>query len=134
MFDREQKIARNQKAIRFDPNSLTGKRMSSRLKDTLPFHIFIRRGKVLQMYRDFRRASRKVADKDLRRNLSMQIFDEFKSHKNKGDNAAIKLLLGEGTRNLAKLRSMSQVEEIPSSQVIDGVAEGRVGTGWPWSR
>lgn len=86
------------------------------------------------MYRDFRRASRKVADKDLRRNLSMQIITEFKSHKYKGDNAAIKLLLGEGTRNLAKLRSMSQVEEIPPSQVIDGVAEGRVGTGWPWSR
>lgn len=108
--------------------------MSSRLKETLPFHIFIRRGKVLQMYRDFRRASRKVADVDLRRNLSIQIFTEFKSHKGKDDNAAIKLLLGEGARNLVKLRSMSHVEEVPSSQEIGGVAEGRMGTGWPWSR
>jgi Complex 1 protein (LYR family) len=106
-------------------------KMASRLKDTLPFHIFIRRGKVLQMYKDFRRATRKVADKDLRIDLKNQVFSEFKSHKNKEDNAAIKLLLGEGTRNLARLRSMSDVEEVSGS---NDEQYGRVGAGWPWSR
>jgi hypothetical protein len=81
------------------------------------------------MYKDFRRATRKVADKDLRNDLKNQVFSEFKSHKDKEDNAAIKLLLGEGTRNLARLRSMSEVESDSNDEQY-----GRVGAGWPWSR
>ena len=91
------------------------------------------------MYRDFRRASRKVSDSDLRANLRIQILSEFKSHQNKEDAAAIKGLLGEGMRTLTKLRSLSEVVEqvYPDvSQSCDKEAneQGRVGTGWPWSR
>lgn len=108
--------------------------MSSRLKDALPFHLFVRRGKVLQMYRDFRRASRKVADEDLRIDLKNQVHSEFKSHKLKSDAAAINLLLGEGARTLVRLQSMSRIEETPASQDVEENPQGRVGTGWPWSR
>lgn len=83
------------------------------------------------MYKDFRRATRKVADKDLRIDLKNQVFLEFRSHKNKDDNAAIKLLLGEGTRNLARLRSMSEVEQVSS---LNDEQHSKVGAGWPWSR
>ena len=91
------------------------------------------------MYRDFRRASRKVSDADLRASLRTQILSEFKSHKNKDDAAAIKGLLGEGMRTLTKLRSLSEeVEQINLgvSQLSgsEGNKQGRVGTGWPWSR
>lgn len=113
--------------------------MTSRLKETLPFHLFIRRSKVLQMYKDFRRASRKVKDLDLRGSLKSQIHSEFKSHQGKDDAAAIKGLLGEGIRTLGKLRSMSEEAEKADANInreedLDGKDYGRVGSGWPWSR
>ena len=91
---------------------------------------------MLQMYRDFRRASRKVADADLRFSLKNQILSEFKSHKDKVDTAGIKGLMGEGARTLARLQSMSEVivPDETEAKAIGGEEQGRVGTGWPWSR
>ena len=91
------------------------------------------------MYKDFRRASRKVKDSDLRSSLRSQIHAEFKSHKEKEDAAAIKGLLGEGMRTLGKLRSMGEdvenaVENMKQPDDPEGAEQGRVGSGWPWSR
>jgi|Transcript_12643 hypothetical protein len=116
---------------------MTAKRI---LKDSIPFHIFIRRQKVLQMYKDFRRASRKVPDPDLRISLKNQIISEFRTHSTKQDAAAIKSLLGEGMRSLLRLRSMGvdNLNDFDSGKSIlndeEDPESGRVGTGWPWSR
>lgn len=92
------------------------------------------------MYKDFRRASRKVPDPDLCVSLKNQIITEFRIHSTKQDAAAIKGLLGEGMRSLLKLRSMA-VENVNDfdkgrSMINDDEDPGqsRVGTGWPWSR
>lgn len=91
------------------------------------------------MYKDFRRASRKIPDEDVRSDLRKQIISEFRNNKDKNDGAAIKGLLGEGIRSLARLRSM-----VPSNSISDPIPEPttdetdetdlRVGKGWPWSR
>ena len=91
------------------------------------------------MYKDFRRASRKVPDVELRYSIRCQILDEFRSHQRKEDAAAIKGLLGEGMRTLTKLRSMSEEVEnvdhgVSRLSSTEGEEQGRVGTGWPWSR
>ena len=114
---------------------------SSRLKDVIPLHIFVRKQQVLQMYKDFRRAGREVADDGLRHSIRTQVIYEFHSNKNLTDTVAIKTLMTEARRNLEKLRSMgSSTMPSPSAESEQEEVEDenerqhRIGTGWPWAR
>ena len=103
-------------------------------------HVFVRKQQVLQMYKDFRRAGREVADDCLRQSIRTQVIHEFHCNKSLTDTVAIKTLMTEARRNLEKLRAMGQSSSMPppSESERDGEDENerqhRIGTGWPWAK
>ena len=107
----------------------------SRLKQTLPFHAFLQRNKILSLFKDLWRSSRDVVDTDLRSSIRNQISNEFRFNREKRDPVAIKTLMLEGLRNLEKLRAMGGGDI--KQQDVDATAtskSGYLGAGWPWMR
>jgi hypothetical protein len=106
--------------------------MTSRVGKTVPFAIFIRRQKVLTLYRLLFRAARKIDNIELRKSVSIQISSGFRSNANLADSMAIKSSILEGHRYLDQIRSMSSHDSLSSSK--ENVDTFVVGTDWPWSR
>ena len=121
---------------------LTVANMSRRVKDAMSFRFFVRRQQVLQLYRTFLRASRRVADPELKKELSAQIKHEFRNNVGITDASVVKSLIVEATRNLERLQAMAMktdsdvmVQHQNNSVTTDEDDErGRVGKGWPWQR
>ena len=85
---------------------------------------------MLNLYKDFRRASRRINDERLRLSINQQIVSEFRTNSSLVDIVAIKTLMTEGKRNLEKLRAYTAFESPRKSEETSGP----VGKGWPWMR
>ncbi len=106
------------------------------IKDALPFHLFMRRQKVLQLYRNMLRANQNITDQNLRLDLRAEIKREFQRGKSLTDAASINQSLTEGQRQLVMLRSLgdNSVSDGWLSSGEEHDKRGRVGQGWPWER
>jgi hypothetical protein len=104
------------------------------------FRFFVRRQQVLQLYRTFLRASGRVADPELKKELSAQIKHEFRSNVSITDAVVVKSLITEATRNLERLQAMARTSDVMVQDQNNSVTtdeddeRGRVGKGWPWQR
>ncbi len=109
--------------------------MSSRRLKTVPFANFIRRQKVLSLYRVMQRTGRRIVDEQLRQSVSVQLRTSFKANAHLSDNAAIKACLLEGNRSLQLLQSMlTDQQVVATGEKESSDAQYVVGTDWPWSR
>jgi len=104
--------------------------MSRKIK-TLPFALFIKRQKVLTLYRNMHRATRKVADTDLRRSITEQIQSAFRINSTLEDNSAIKACMTEANRSLSQIEALAETTVGPGGSSDDQYV---VGQDWPWSR
>jgi primosomal protein N'' len=101
--------------------------MSRNIK-TLPFALFIKRQKVLVLYRSLHRTARRIADADLRNSIREQIRSSFHINATLEDNTAIKACLTEANRSLA------QIEALVESSSTSTDDQYTVGQDWPWAR
>lgn len=112
-----------------------------RLKDSLPLHVFVRRQQVLDLYRKMHKVAQRLDDKALGVDIRAQIRLEFRHNAQLKDNMALRNLLQDAQRNLAKLQSM-EGGQLPNHKGTwqsydgeeDGDKRGRVGQGFPWTR
>lgn len=100
---------------------------------------FIRREKVIAMYRCYLRKvyniDESVYSNDLKKSLQDEIRSEFKKNGLLSDPRLIKSALIEGQRNLQKLDGyvLKRNDETPLAVITDDDIKGRVGEGWPWN-
>jgi hypothetical protein len=121
--------------------------MSSKLKDALPLHVFIRKAKTIHLYRSMLKATRELDNIALREDIKCQIKEEFSNNKHHTDIVVIKSLLLDADRKFQKLKDLSSspVKKVDMDMPTwlnnnnnnneddgDEDVKGRVGTGWPW--
>mmetsp|Transcript_24737 Transcript_24737/g.41242 ORF Transcript_24737/g.41242 Transcript_24737/m.41242 type:complete len:120 (+) Transcript_24737:16-375(+) len=118
----------------------------SRLGQTLPLHIFIRRRQVVHLYRHLLKACKNVDDSSVKSDLIDEIKLEFHTNKELEEKIAIKNAITQGNRSLTQLNDMiGGQNRVYGSNAIAGESSwldtndcdderGRVGTDWPWSR
>ena len=118
----------------------------SRLANTLPLHVFIKRQQVLRLYRQLLKTARGIEDEQLRASLREEVRIEFKNSKSLVDKVAIKTAIIQAQKSLTQLEDLSSRKSTASSgntskakvtgswldSSESGDIRGRVGTGWPW--
>ena len=92
----------------------------------ISFAAFMKKQKVISLYRSLVKSALKIEDFELRRSIRLQIRDSFKASKQLHDATAIKSCLTEAKRALAQIDSMAT-----KTETREGVV---VGTQWPWMR
>lgn len=116
----------------------------------LPLHAFVRRQQVLRMFRALLRGAADLDDSSLVGHVREQIRFEFRNNAKIGDNVALRNLIQDGQRQLAKLQSMGTKARGSSStgsqqplpvagstwlsQRDTDDERGRIGKNWPWQK
>lgn len=102
--------------------------MSKRiLQQNIPgFGEYLRKRRVLSIFRSMLKATRQLEDKELRKSIKTEIVGTFKKCQSISDMMTIKTCISNAERTLTQLNSM--VNNNGSS------AQYRIGTEWPWSR
>ena len=97
---------------------------------------FIRRGKVISLYRSFLRKVNNIDKNDLKKSLLIEIKSSFRKNSILVDPALVKVALIEAERYLQKLDSYvsSKGIEILQENDSDDDIKGRIGEGWPWDK
>ena len=109
----------------------------SRLKDSIPFHVFVRRAQVLSLYRQFQRSIGHVEDQTLKKDIKSQVYSQFRANRSTTDNVVVRYLIQDAKRQLIQLQAITNQDKtcIENSWINTKDADderGRVGTGWPW--
>ena len=104
---------------------------------------FIRRAKVISMYRSYLRKVYNISESiygiDLKISLKDEIRSEFRKNGQLSDSRLIKSALIEGQRNLQKLDAYVLERNDEKQQIVDidineDDVKRRVGEGWPWDK
>jgi hypothetical protein len=106
-------------------------RNAQRIGKVLSLNEFLQRSKVLVLYRQMMRTSRKI---DGGNELANQIRRSFKENANENDKDKIRTYMAHGLMQLKQLESMSITLATDYQESPSEAAPSDVGKEWPWER
>ena len=122
----------------------TNTRSISKVESALSFPLFMRRQKILGLYRSILKAAKKMESPDMRDSIRNEVRNGFKVNKHLVEKISINACVKEAETSLRTLKGLAKEGDdnydcrggdgswLDNSDEDD--QRGRMGTGWPWER